>query len=562
MTPEALYGRLAHGSALFGLSALVLLPMHSASPALVGIPIFFVFLALAADAARALRTGDIAAGQSLFLWGTLLFVAGTLLTRPASYQGVQMAMIWLTVIAATLVLKRPCPARSPHQEKVLRAVFALLFLVCLRGLAERLYLFDVLRDAAAARGLTPRGLDIQGFLQSNRARATFGQANGLAGFLLLFLPLSLFCLHTSRRAMLLLALLVATLIATSSRGGALVALMTAGFLLRRYGRSFAGWQRPLGTVMLGTGLGGALVCGAVIAGFHLPVDSLDHAFDTLRLRGHYWMTALKMMSESPWGVGMGLFGEHYLLAAAEGAPFSRFAHNGFLHLLAECGLWAVAFFGLGWALLRRWKASLPGTDDTPPCGRSLPVEVLPALALGATTTGLDVVPEAPWIVTMSLLGAAAWAFDRLVGQPCARSLAARKEFRRAAVIWGGAAFLLHSLVDFDLHIGGVVAGLGLLFSILPAAPGPGGNRIICLASLVLGVTLAAGWFLGPQSLEMQRRNDPDPILLARWPVNLRLIQRYLPETQPLPAPWMSMLQKVEEDFGPLPSLERMVNRSR
>ena len=127
------------------------------------------------------------------------------------------------------------------------------------------------------------------------------------------------------------------------------------------------WIRPLAVT---AGL------SAAVALIFVPLlgnqQAKNHLFNLKSVRGRIWMWAVTgtMIRDAPWGGhGLGTFGLDFPLYQAKAfsqqwaapfiahASFTSYAHNDYLQLWSEVGLWGVlAFSALVWIVLKRGRA--------------------------------------------------------------------------------------------------------------------------------------------------------------------------------------------------------------
>jgi O-antigen ligase len=277
------------------------------------------------------------------------------------------------------------------------------------------------------------GVALYGFLQwplgfnrmDGRLHSVFLIPNSLAGFLAAALPVTvaLMLTATSRPAhggLLVLAVLqAAALAATGSRGGWLAAGagITIALLLM-------GWRKVVGR---------SLLIGVIVAGLSVvAIDrlhpelirpraaSLSHLLTAEPLRYLIWQSAVEMIRERPLtGWGIGAFGTAYV--RFKSPVFDNvtqyYAHNDYLQITAELGL--------------------PGL-----------VCVIWLIGTAVWMTGR------------------AWRAHRRTADT--EGLIADEAVLLAGVAGGGAAILLHSVVDFDLYVPAILLLLAIYLGYLRA----------------------------------------------------------------------------------------------
>ncbi len=558
MTALGGFNKAAFSLSLVGLLLLVLLPAFTSHPAFTGLGFTLIFMGFSCDSFAALKGSAPSASQSPLLWGLLVLLFSFSFFSPVTWQGIEREFVWMACLMGGLTLKNQIKT-SAQQQIVCRCTIGLLIVLCLRGLAESLYLFEALRSQAQSLGLTAPD-QLTGFFTSNRARATFGQANGFAGFLLVFLPMTLLlAIEKPKLGGPILVLLLSAFWVTGSKGGALVALGIGGLTLRKRGMSPQ--RRILSTTLLALAAVGTLICLTALLSDKSPAyfpQRLDQSLETLRLRRSYWSCAWSMLTDEwPWGVGAGLFGENYFLHAPPDAPFSRFAHNGFLQMLAEYGAGALLLAGL---LVWRWRSSWRQETLMEISAASMsrpPFELGLAFLIAAPAFSLSLWPKGGGLLGLCLLLVIAFLVDFFLVRQLALSLP-RLTHRHGHIIQLSLlAFLLHSLVDFDLHITPLTAALALALSLKGAE-----NRTLPLRkkSATMGILLAVGlsvfWLAGPGASQQQRAAAQPSVSLGSWPVDLRLLYRATDQAdmdRKTRRVLLDIYESLESEFGDLPS---------
>ncbi|MCB9833486.1 MAG: hypothetical protein H6807_13535 [Planctomycetes bacterium] len=440
-----------------GLALLLLLPPFGAARELRALALTAIFAGALLDLLDRLRQGRSpawAGGPAAAAWA--IFLLGAWLTGPGHAEATERLATWAAVLVGAATL---ADRAGPD---LLRALILLASILALQALAERLYLLEALREAARSRGLMPAPEQLGAFASGTRARGVFMQANGLAAFCGLLLPFAVargLRSGAGRASALPFALLLlAALLASGSRGGALAAISGLAFLL--VGRDRGSWPR-LGRLLLSAaGLGWLLVLLVYLGGEAL-VDR-SGAFATLLLRRDYALEALLLGTGNlPFGVGLELFGEAQPDQVAELGRFSRHAHQALLGLFAETGILVLSALAGLVLLLRGLLAATRERDGlaAPPRGhRAFPYLVLPALVLGVLSGNLALT-TAGLLVELPLIGALAFALDRLVAGPLA---AADRSGDRKALACGVLALLLHAQIDFDLRISSLLAATAMV----------------------------------------------------------------------------------------------------
>ncbi|MEW6325019.1 MAG: O-antigen ligase family protein [Nitrospirota bacterium] len=265
-------------------------------------------------------------------------------------------------------------------------------------------------------------------VMGGRLHSVFLTPNSLAGFLAATLPLTVGLGLTARApvmrsgAILLAALQAAALLATASRGGWLAAAIGfMAFVLMAGRRGIARWR----AIVLPAAMGVVLVIAVIAAIDRFDpslirprLASMSHLLTAEPQRYLVWQSTVDMIAERPIaGWGLGAFAVAYLpfkSPSFEGVT-QYYAHNDYLQIGAELGLAGLALFG--------WL-------------------------LGAAAS--------------TALGALRRSGER------AREGSSDEHVIVAAVIGGGSAVLLHSLVDFDLYVPVIMLTLAVYLGYLRA----------------------------------------------------------------------------------------------
>ncbi len=546
---------------LVGLLTLVLLPSFTAPPAFTTLALVFTFLGFVCDCLFGFKSKRRTSAPGLLFWGPLAILTYSLVANPATWAGVERSVVWMACFCGAASLANQIDKRGKTEvTAVLRCLGGALVVLTVRGMAEHLYLFDDLRREALAYGFTPPTGELGGFFTSNRARATFGQANGFAGFLLLLLP---FCLslakHRTERAKkwLPLILLIGGFWACGSKGGGLVALVVTGLFLVR--RNSHPRSRLLGSIILAAALVGVILCvSALMDANHFLPASLNQKFATLKLRQTYWSMAMPLIKAGGWdGIGVGLWGEYVSPTSLEN--YARFAHNGYIDLVVELGLGAI-LFGIMVAMV--WFRPKPPALAIEPSEQGQWTAALPgllALAIACSGSSLGLSTTSTWVTSFLTMGSLLLLADFFLMRPLIDRATKEVGFIEEITTYGVLGVLLHILVDFDLHITGVTATLAILLALrgsyIPkVSPRPW--RFLLPAILVLGFLFS--WVTGPAEVQAQRAGPRKWDLLSAWPPDLRQLYT-LSRSAPDNAKKLRVLKAfddLEDQFSQVPTFAR------
>jgi len=506
--------------------------------------------------ARLARTG---VGVPLLV---LLAIAG-LSTLRSDYPGGSLPVLveWLTYGGVFWVLTNLQAPSQSHRERddgkirpegrttnsslqtgdalrgfFLRLLWASAFAVILFGLFQQFVNLPLLRRQVAAepeRVLSELRVDWATYRSlAERARyriySTFRLPNGLAGFLALLIPGFLGHVLDRLRAgergkgfvaasALWLASALACLFLTYSRGGWIAFGVGMGAFCLMLGK---GTLRRHARLVGGLAAGAALAIVLLFASGRVPAHVVRGAAASYEVRVGYWRGALAMARDNFWGgVGLGTFGAHYPRYRWPQAEPAQLAHNDYLQVLAELGVFGLlAFLGV-------WAAGL--TSALRPCLHSSSSSTLrafraPSLGLACVAGAIAFVlawavspvlsfagwGTEPWWRTLPkgwadaalvlVLGAGWLAFLLALGgwrpgEPGERC--------RKGLACGLIAFLVHSTADFGYYEPGLafsawaVAALGAAPRREPAEVRIGRRAAGALGGAALLLLLAGSFVL-------------------------------------------------------------------
>jgi O-antigen ligase len=414
--------------------------------------------------------------QLLFWVALALWFAARALSGGASWKftGFEYAFLAFAIVSLVSVLR--ASYRLPALEHAFRDLsLALLFLLAVQCFGTRTLLALLLPTLAAlsvyaifqAIVLTPRidtsGFDLEGVrrTRSHEPWSTFIGPNQLAGFLVLLLPLLGGFLRDSQvrwPAGAALALGLVALGLTGSAGGwvslgiGLVAFVALGATRTRGRRE----------VVLGGGLLAALLVALVLT---TPLlDWVSRKSISMRVRQVYWKATGRIIKDAPLGgVGLDNFREYYTATKPDAAWETVYAHNDYLQVLAETGVFGfLAFAGiLAWGL----RKALPREAARPEEPRAPPWTVLPAAIVAFVVSGIltgdlgDPLSLVSWGVTALVFIAARILFRQAAPDPAL-------PWTRIGAAAGLAAFLVQMSVDFEFYEPAVALTLVLALAFL------------------------------------------------------------------------------------------------
>ncbi len=309
----------------------------------------------------------------LFLWGAIR----------SPYPG---ASVPLASDAILYVLMLVAGYFTGRMEPRLRGAFirAIIAMAAVEAFAG---LWQVFVDLPHLRSQIKAGLEIMpdelnskiglDRLNGDDAYVTFGNPNSLASYLLVGFFLLLGHAWDPFRArfergssapekwliaanVLLGALMLATLFWTGSKGGGVALLLGLWFFaLQRLNTRF-----PILNTL--TALGVAALVVLLALGLAGIVPSRFYGL-SMQVRFEYWKSALAMFARHPLdGVGVGGYGEWFLMFKTPMGWESRDPHNEYVSLLAELGVLGPLVYLLIWKLVlkhSRCGAGIPPASD-------------------------------------------------------------------------------------------------------------------------------------------------------------------------------------------------------
>ncbi|MEK7447938.1 MAG: O-antigen ligase family protein [Planctomycetota bacterium] len=322
-------------------------------------------------------------------------------------------------------------------------------------------------------------------LNANEPFATFIYQNSLAGWLVLLWPVWLgllpsFSLEKNRFALVLniiFLLVMAFIIYATGAKGAWVAFIMS---LLIFGL-LAGWSRLTKFYRIISGSVLFIIFFGIFLVFLLALSgkiSLQAAPDcpawggsdflsSLQIRFNYWQGAWQIIKENLWfGVGLDNFGSHYLQFKDAVAGETSKAHNDFLQIWAELGIFGIiAFLGSWFIILLKPirtilnpTASLKQNETTasPISEKINPRSLSRTFIIGAALAFLisqllagtfQLTDELPWLA--ALIFFILWMGFFLINQDSIPVI--NTKYLRCGIIAGLAGLFIHSAVDFDWY---------------------------------------------------------------------------------------------------------------
>ena len=221
--------------------------------------------------------------------------------------------------------------------------------------------------------------------------------------------------------------------------------------------------------------------------------------DSAEVRIQYWKASWEVFREHPiLGVGPGNFADSYLAHRTPRGSETRYAHNDYVEVTVEQGLaglvaylamWAIWF----WCMRRDATKSEEGKADTEAedrrSRRGFALLIGAVGVAGVLFTMNQFIPTGEtWM--MILVGIAAWVGVYWVQARQAVDAPEVPELRlvRGAILIGVCAFLVHSAIDFDFDVPGVMMPLAGMLAVGIALRGKGARNLLP-AQLPLSLTL-------------------------------------------------------------------------
>ncbi len=443
----------------------------------------------------------------------LLAIAGfSTLRSPHQAASVSTLLEWVSYAALFLVLVNATAGRLDRRF-VLRLLWASAFVVCLYGLFQQFVNLPLLREQILADRervirelqLRPEDYDNLAARASGRIFSTFLLANSFAGFLALVTPgfvgYVLDRLRAGdRRAPFLVASALwvggtlACLLLTFSKGGWVAFAVGSGLFCLMLGRALLRRHWPW---VAGIAASAALGIGTLFTTGVIPARIFSDAVRSMDVRVGYWRTGWAMATDNLLGgVGLGAFGSHYPRYRWVLARVTQQAHNDYLQVLAELGVFGLAAFVAVWAGVL-WRSLATRSE---PGGRGFPPRlgyVAGILAFAATSALMATftlagwgtepwfarVPKALWDTLLPLALVACWVvWFALLGRG---ERAEPGELCRKGLVCGLVAFLLHCAVDFDYYEPGVAFTAWVVAALAVAPRGKAFERRLSVMQAVV-----------------------------------------------------------------------------
>lgn len=475
---------------------LVLRPLICGSTCGTGINLLltsFILFAFLVWLTRQISRGEIklvkisGLGTLLLVWALLILASLTL--SPYKFGAFPYVFIWLGDIILFYLLIQYSTEFPDVSRWCLQAFLATAFIITLYALYQYTYGLEELRQTIAQHPDLIRNVpaelkdDFSSRISANEPFATFLYQNSLAAFLVLILPIVTGLAIASRRINLKLIiqvvfiiLMIFVLIKTGSRGAWVASLISfLVLIILLIWRHLKKAYRSL--ILVGGGL--ILVLGLIIFGLIITnrtPEFMVNISESLRVRFEYWQSAWQTIKHNLWtGVGLNHFTYHYPIYKSAAAGETTHAHNGFLAIWAELGLFGLVTFCSIWLIIlirssrlirHQFITAQPPTltQNTGPVRgnpRSLSLIMILAagiaLALAQALQGTFVLSgQIPWL--FPLLFFILWIVFFLLNR-LPSSSEQIPTYLRSGILAGVIGFLIHTLVDFNLYEPGLTLPL-------------------------------------------------------------------------------------------------------
>ncbi len=477
----------------------------------------------------------------------LLFALASVGAAAYRHAAASAAFDWFCYVALFYIVVNRCAEQPRLRRMLLAAILASALVVSLNGILQRLYSLALTRELflqnqeswVVTLGL-PRDAvsDFVGRLATGRVFSTFLLPNTCAGFLGLMIPLQAALLlsgaagtHNQPRwrrnvflAVNLTALLASLLCLyyTKSKGGWISLALVALIFLAVRGRTrlVRYWKAALGA-------GAGLVVLFAALQLTRSAPPLDEYLESFTVRAQYWRAGLMIIRDHPvTGVGLNNFGDYYPEYRRPQDDESLMAHNNFIQVGAETGLFGLLAFCVVWgAFFRAMRGGVQAADvagELRPLDRETDTQLTAGMAalLGfamiyAMFNSFEPIPKAaPWLLTACL--GAIWACAYFANASAPDFRGETGDWVRQGVVYGIIFFLIHSLVEFDLYEQGVAQTAWLLMGIALAPQlrgrtplqfklGSAGQMAVALPTILLtGLLLCAVY---PRFIEAKVRRE-------------------------------------------------------
>ena len=241
-----------------------------------------------------------------------------------------------------------------EEKDVTTFLIILLFsatLVSLYGIYQYFWGLEATREYIATHyrmGELPPALLSR--LSSNRIFSTFVYPNMFAGYIVMLFPIGLVMAIRSKSFLkyvflIISALLLCCLFYTKSIGGYFTIIFISVFFLIFY------FLKEKKKILVGSGL--FILFSLILFLLLFRLGGLPHS-SSFQDRLGYWQASLRMVKESPLlGSGPGTFGSRFARYKLPSTMETQHAHNNFLEIWVETGIFGLLFFlWLWWNFFR------------------------------------------------------------------------------------------------------------------------------------------------------------------------------------------------------------------
>ena len=339
--------------------------------------------------------------------------------------------------------------------------------------------------------------EVHSRIASGEVFATFALSNSLAGFLVLLISLAfgLFLdalFSQSRRGIwaacgygAAILFMLWGLYISKSDGGYLAFGVSVILFAAIIARKFLRRKWPIVLLAL------VILC---LLGFFIFANTskgntiLTRGRNSLEIRAGFWHGALQVIKHNPlWGVGLANFEPHYLRYKLPWSMETKSAHNDYLQIWAEVGIFALVSYIFFWVVLLRkgatgmLKALAPGhqspkTKRIRPNSDSAEVPSRKKDFAFGLAVGLIALLISNFLFDRSLgywtlAFILPWALFWTLVVAGRRDMDSQGRFWRVGLFVGLATFLFRGLLDMDLFVPGVALTAFAMGAILLASTG-------------------------------------------------------------------------------------------
>lgn len=368
-------------------------------------------------------------------------------------------------------------ASESTSRGLITLIGATVLVISVYGILQRLFLLEEMRHIDFSKtGLPEESREEWTWrVSGNEIFSTFHSSNTLAGFLVMTIPLILGWIMDSWKAMKQPGAFGASLFSWALLSCAALAFFWTG--------SLGGWMALIGAAWFAvsfhlsqrserwkkifrTGLR-AMIAGAVLLVLMTAFwrNGPTRVSQSLAVRGTYWNAAAhEIMGQPFFGVGLRNFGDHSTANKPAEPEESRHAHNDYLELWAEVGLFGlILFIGTWFYVLRKFVRARSVAPDDTIAGSALvpwPWLIGGLLAFGTAWLTQQSFTERPALMAAMVL---LWGGFFIVSSS---TVGTNSPFITLGLAAGMVGFLIHILVDYDFYVPGTAETIFLLAALL------------------------------------------------------------------------------------------------